>query len=41
MNGKLFVGLGYIEGLGGKYNSAPFILEGPPVQPFSAPEGTK
>lgn len=41
VNDKLFVGLGYIQAFGGKYNSAPFILEGPPVHPFSAPDGTK
>lgn len=41
MNDKLFVGLGYIQAFGGKYNSAPFVLEGPPVHPFSVPDGTK
>ena len=41
VNDKLFVGLGYIQAFGGKYNSAPFVLEGPPVHPFTAPDATK
>eukprot|EP00752_Nemacystus_decipiens_P012270 g10876.t1 len=41
VNDKLFVGLGYIQAFGGKYNTAPFVLEGPPVHPFSAPDCTQ
>jgi len=41
VNDKLFVGLGYIQAFGGKYNSAPFVLEGPPVQQSFAPDSGK
>ncbi|CAB1113092.1 unnamed protein product [Ectocarpus sp. CCAP 1310/34] len=38
VNDKLFIGLGYIQAFGGKYNSAPFVMEGPPVGEFSSPD---
>lgn len=38
VNDHLFVGLGYIQAFGGKYNSAPFVLEAPPVGAFSGPD---
>ncbi|CAM9356812.1 unnamed protein product [Ectocarpus sp. 4 AP-2014] len=40
VNDKLFIGLGYIQAFGGKYNSAPFVMEGPPVREFSGPDKT-
>ncbi|CAM9337507.1 unnamed protein product, partial [Hapterophycus canaliculatus] len=41
LNDRLYVGLGYIQIFGGKYNSIPFLLEGPPVQDFSGPDDSK
>ncbi|CAM9648801.1 unnamed protein product [Ectocarpus fasciculatus] len=38
VNDKLFIGLGYIQAFGGKYNSAPFVMEGPPVREYSGPD---
>ncbi|CAM9859835.1 unnamed protein product [Ectocarpus sp. 8 AP-2014] len=40
VNDKLFIGLGYVQAFGGKYNSAPFLMEGPPVREFSGPDKT-
>ncbi|CAM9455893.1 unnamed protein product [Ascophyllum nodosum] len=34
VNDRVFVGLGYIQAFGGKYNTTPFILEAPPVGKF-------
>lgn len=34
------MGLGYILVFGGKYNSIPFLVEGPPLHSFSIPDGT-
>ncbi|CAM9837342.1 unnamed protein product [Scytosiphon promiscuus] len=39
VNDRLYVGLGYIQVFGGKYNSIPFLLEGPPLYSFSGPDG--
>ncbi|CAN0469102.1 unnamed protein product, partial [Discosporangium mesarthrocarpum] len=34
VNPRLFVGLGYIIAFGGRFNTAPFVLEGPPLGPL-------